>query len=321
MRRIVQYESIKAKTILSPVKAPSMPFEWSLNPYRGCQHGCSFCYARATHSFLGMPADATFHNHILLKSNAPEVLEEQLGKIARSKNGLSQLGRVAIGTATDPYQPAEAKALLTRRCLEILARYQVQTTITTRSPLVLRDVDILKLMPSVTVNLSINTLNHEVWKSLEPSTPSPEKRLETVKQLVAEGIPAGIFLAPILPYLTDAPSELQRLIEVAANYNPEFIMSSFLRLSTPEVKNWFFQTIQEAYPDLSDKYTHLFKHSAYVPRYYTEPVKKHIHSLLEQYGLNGYEPFSAKTNTRLPIPTSGPTDPVTPSPTQLSFNF
>ncbi|WP_228268274.1 SPL family radical SAM protein, partial [Klebsiella pneumoniae] len=142
-----------------------MPFSWSINPYRGCFHGCSFCYARATHRFLDMKADDSFQNHIFVKSNAAESLEKQLEKLAkkygRNPDVLAQqVGLVAIGTATDPYQPVEGKAKLTRECLKVLAKYQVPTTITTRSPLVLRDLDLLRQMPIVSINVSISTLDN-----------------------------------------------------------------------------------------------------------------------------------------------------------------
>ncbi|WJH32604.1 radical SAM protein [Paenibacillus sp. CC-CFT747] len=199
MKRRIEYDRITTKQILNRVTTPSMPFEWSINPYRGCQHGCSFCYARAFHSFLGMDYDDTFQNHILIKENAAASLEAQLAKMAKTKGGLKQIGRIAIGTATDPYQPAEAAEKLTRQCLEVLMRYPVPLTITTRSPLVLRDLDLLKRLPVLSVNFSLQTMNTEVWKAMEPSTPSPAKRLEAVQALTQAGIPVGVFMAPILP--------------------------------------------------------------------------------------------------------------------------
>jgi DNA repair photolyase len=294
MSRQIKYEAIHSKTLLNRVTAPSMPFEWSINPYRGCQHGCSFCYARNTHSFLGMETDDKFQNHIFFKENAPEALEEQLKKMLRSKAGAQKIGRVAIGTATDPYQPVEAKALLTRKCLEILAAYQVPTSITTRSPLVLRDLDLLKQMPVISVNLSVNTMDISVWKNLEPSTPAPLKRLETVQQLNEEGVPAGIFLAPLLPLLTDQPDQLQAVITAAAKHKAMFAMPSFLRLSTAPVKSWFFHVLEQHYPQLMPKYNKLYEHSSYLPNYYREAARKTIEAILKEHGVSGIEPFSGQ---------------------------
>jgi DNA repair photolyase len=318
LSRKIRYDHIQTKNTMNRVTAPSMPFEWSINPYRGCQHGCSFCYARATHSFLGMATDDTFQNHILLKSNAPEALEAQLRKMTGSRSSRRNVGKVAIGTATDPYQPVEAKAELTRKCLEILAEYQIPVSITTRSPLVLRDIELLRRLPVSSVNISINTLDTSVWKQMEPSTPSPAKRFETVLHLVEEGIPAGIFLAPILPYLTDSTEDLRDIIASAAKHKTQFVMSSFLRLSTSEVKVWFFNTLRQYYPELVEKYAELYQHSAYVPQSYREPVSQQIRALLVEHGLTDIEPFQRK-NMASVVKEEGTQE--NPGPIQLSFGF
>ncbi|MCC2683296.1 MAG: radical protein [Paenibacillaceae bacterium] len=315
-RRHIQYEEIRAKTILNKVNAPSMPFEWSINPYRGCQHGCSFCYARATHTFLGMDADDTFQNHILMKKNAAEALEEQLSRMARSRGGLSRVGQVAIGTATDPYQPAEAKEGITRQCLEVLAKYRVPTSITTRSPLILRDLDVLVRMPILSVNFSANTLNYRVWRNMEPSTPAPLKRLEAVRELTDAGIPAGIFMAPILPWLTDSAADLQALFEAAADHRAQFVMSSYLRFNRSEVKLWFFGVLRQSYPELVEKYAELYEHSVGVPTGYKEPAMALIRSLLRRYRLDDMETY----HRRHPELTANES-PAEAEPVQLSFNF
>lgn len=316
MPRRIEYEPIRSKTILNKVNAPSMPFQWSINPYRGCQHGCSFCYARATHTFLGMEADDAFQNHIFLKANAAEALEAQLIKIARSRSGLKSIGHVAIGTATDPYQPAEAKAKLTRQCLEVLAKYKIPVSITTRSPLILRDIDVLRRMPVTSVNFSIHTLDMTIWRNMEPSTPAPRQRLKAVRELAEAGIPAGIFLAPILPLLTDRPADLQAVIEAAAEHRAQFVMASFLRFNRPEVKVWFFQMLSQTYPHLAEPYAKLYDGSPTLPPSYREPVMKKIRALLRQYGLNGLEPFNSR-------PASGADEgsPDEAKPVQLSFSF
>lgn len=281
----IRFEPIGAKTVLNAVKAPSMPFDYSLNPYRGCQHGCSFCYARSTHSFLGDNADDSFRTHIYLKESAPEVLREQLAKRSRSRQGLASLGQVAIGTATDPYQPVEAKRQLTRSCLEVLAEYGVPASITTRSPLVLRDLDVLKKLPAVTVNISCSTLDRAIWRATEPATPFPLKRLETVRQLGEAGIRAGVFLAPVLPVLTDSEERLREMMETSVSHGARFVMPSYLRLSTPEVKVWFFRMLEESYPSLLPTYARLFRHTHYAADEYRRPKMAFIRALLEEYGL------------------------------------
>ncbi|MEB3100854.1 radical SAM protein [Paenibacillaceae bacterium T2] len=314
MKDTVQFEEIRCKTALNPVKAPSMPFDWSINPYRGCQHGCSFCYARSTHTFLGRNADDTFQKHIFLKKNAPEMLETQLSKMSKSRKGLT-VGPIAIGTATDPYQPAEARNRLTRQCLEILVRYPVPLTITTRSPLILRDLDLLKQIPDITVNISINTLNLSVWRNMEPFSPSPVKRLETVKRLNREGIRAGIFLAPILPYLTDNLQEIAELIGRASRCKAKFVMPSILRLSTQEVRSWFFLTLQRHYPRLTGKFGFLYRSSTYPHADYSRPLMEAIEGILARHDLAGKEPLSDRTVTK-EAPGSKDNGPI-----QLSFSF
>ncbi|MDF2959350.1 MAG: radical protein [Paenibacillus sp.] len=306
----IQYEPMQAKTILNPVKAPSMPFDWSINPYRGCQHGCSFCYARSTHSFLGEEADDAFQSHIFLKSDAPAVLRGQIEKRLRGKKPNRDWGQVAIGTATDPYQQIESKAMLTRGCLEVLAEFQIPVTITTRSPLILRDLDILHKLPLITVNISISTLNNSIWRHFEPSTPSPAQRLQTVERLRKEGIPAGIFVAPILPYITDGEVALDELVKAAADAGAQFIMPSYLRLSTSAVKVWFFQTLQQHYPQLMENYAQLYHASAYAPSAYRDPVMRYMDGLLHRNGLivKKIVPVAQKASItpRLPEEPGGP---------------
>jgi DNA repair photolyase len=283
------FQEVTTKQTMNRVKEPRMPFDWSINPYRGCAHGCSFCYARSTHSFLGMKADDSFQNHILLKSNAAEALEAQLARLARKFQGdvrqLSEyVGQVALGTATDPYQPVEVKAMITRECLKVLRKYRIRTSITTRSPLILRDLDLLRGMRITSVNISVNTLDSELCRSLEPATPMPLKRLETVQVLVENGVPAGIFLAPILPYLTDSSDELERLIAAAKRHKARFVMSSVLRL-TPEVKQWYFSTLEQRFPQMLPAYRKLYP-GVYPGSHYVQPLMQRIGSMLVKYGLS-----------------------------------
>jgi DNA repair photolyase len=314
----IQYESITCKTLLNEVKAPSMPFEKSINPYRGCQHGCSFCYARSTHSFLGLEADDSFQNHILLKSNAAEALEQQLKRMTRTDKNKAAIGRIAIGTATDPYQPIEGKMKITRQCLEVLAKYQLPTSITTRSPLILRDLDLLKEIPITSVNISVTTLDQKIWRNTEPSTPFPMKRLETVQKLNEAGIPAGVFMAPILPYLTDQLEDLTALIQQAALHQTKFVMPSYLRLSTRAVKVWFFQTLQEHYPHLVRPYADLYQHSAYASPDYRKPIQHKIHEIMEQFKILSKEPLKANRTIEVIQPES---EAKADAPVQLSFLF
>jgi DNA repair photolyase len=283
-----RFDRVEAKQVLNRVKAVSMPFDWSINPYRGCTHGCSFCYARATHSFLGMETDDTFQNHILMKSNGAESLEKQLARIANRFDGdlyevSRHVGLVAIGTATDPYQPIEAKEYLTRDLLKVLRKYEIATTITTRSPLILRDIGLLKEMNITSINISVNTLNREIWRNVEPATPFPMKRLETVQKLVDEGIRAGIFVAPILPFLTDRTTELETLFSASKQHKVQFVVPSVLRLA-PDVKSWYFKVIELHYPHLIRKYREMYG-GVYPSKVYSDALKKRLHTLMAKYEL------------------------------------
>lgn len=284
-----QFEPITSKQVMNRVNSPGMPFRWSLNPYRGCAHGCSFCYARETHVYLGMGADDSFRTHILVKENAAEALEDQLRRMLRRHGGRlsalhEEIGVLAIGTATDPYQPVEARAKRTRACLEVLARYRVPVSITTRSPLILRDLDLLHEMDVRSIHLSVHTLDKDIWRRLEPATPHPEKRLKTVQTLVDHGLNAGIFLAPILPCLTDSTPALEAVIQAAAAHGTRFVVPSVLRL-TPDVKRWFFSVVGAHYPKHLPALRRLYTR-AYPPAAYVDPLLGRIHRLTARYGVS-----------------------------------
>lgn len=294
MRTPPTFENISAKQVMNKVTSPAMPFRWSLNPYRGCTHGCSFCYARTTHTFMGMTPDDSFRQHIFIKENAADVLEVQLARKLKAHRGnyeklAEEVGLLNIGTATDPYQPIEARRRETRKCLEVLARYRVPTSITTRSPLILRDLDVLQNMDIHSVNISLNTLDKAVWRSLEPATPAPAKRLETVRTLTDASVPAGILMAPILPFLTDSNEQLHEVISAAAEHHAAFLIPSVLRLN-PEVKTWFLRTIDEHYPELTAKYRGLFR-GAYAPQSYVQPLMQCAKALMHKFGLSSGSTF------------------------------
>lgn len=195
----------------------------------------------------------------------------------------ADIGHVAIGTATDPYQPAESRTRITRSCLEVLARYQVPVSITTRSPLVLRDIDLLTRINLLSVNLSVNTLNRTVWRAFEPMSPAPVKRLAAVKELRRHSLQAGVFLAPILPSLTDATRDLDDVLAAAAEAKAAYVMASVLRL-TPDVKAWYLQAVERFAPELLPTYRRLYR-QAYPPRGYVDGVMRRVDTLLARHGL------------------------------------
>jgi len=275
-------EPIAARTVLNPVRAPSMPFRWSINPYRGCGHGCSFCYARSTHLYLDRPADDTFQRHIFWKAGAPDILRGQLERLAR----LGKLpDHVAVGTATDPYQPLEAEKRLTRGCLEVLAEFGVPFSVTTRSPLVLRDLDILRKAPAKAVNISLHTLDAQIWRRFEPASPPPRRRLEAAGRLAEAGVPVNIFVAPVLPYLTDSAEAAAELAEACFERGVHGVMVDVLELAAPEVKVWFFSALRRHYPELAPLYGHLYHRSSRPPESYRGPVRRRMEAEFAKRGL------------------------------------
>ena len=242
------YREIPCKTALNRVSG--MPFRWSLNPYRGCVHGCHYCYARATHPYLGLNADEDFETKIIVKSNMPEVLRQELRKASWRRE------RVAIGTATDAYQPCEGRYRLTRRCLEALRDYQTPISIVTKSTLILRDLDLLTELargPGATVYFTITTLDPAIWRLIEPGTPPPHKRLQVLQRLGEAGVTAGVFLAPILPGITDSTESIETVAAAAKEHGAVSFGSSVLRLA-PAVKEHYLGFVEATFPELLPRY-------------------------------------------------------------------
>ncbi|SFS44995.1 SPL family radical SAM protein [Marininema halotolerans] len=268
---------VRPRTLLTQVKEERMPFSWSINPYRGCGHGCHFCYARQTHTWLGFHTDDSFRNNIIVKKEAAQILREELHK------GKWKGGGIAVGTVTDPYQQIEGKLKITREILRVLREYSVPISITTRSPLILRDLDLLRDMKIDSINISISTLSEEVWKQTEPSSPHPKQRLLAVKKLNEARIQAGVFLAPIMPYLTDQDEQLEAVIREAGVNKAQFLIPSVLRLK-PEVKDWFFRQIHRSFPKIYPRLVRLYE-GGYAPEEYVRGIREKVLRLAEEEGL------------------------------------
>lgn len=231
-----RYYRDPSRTLLSTNDSPDIPFDTSLNPYRGCMHGCAYCYARPTHEYLGFSAGLDFETRILVKSEAPELLRKKLA----SKSWKPQV--VALSGVTDAYQPAEQNLRLTRRCLEVFAEFRNPVGIVTKSALVTRDVDILGEMAEwngAMVHVSLTTLDDELRRALEPRTASPKRRLDAIRQLAAADIPVGAMIAPIIPGLNDA--EIPALVAAAAEAGARSASTVLLRLPhglAPLFEDW-----------------------------------------------------------------------------------
>jgi DNA repair photolyase len=220
------YHETTCKTALNRVRG--MPFAWSLNPYRGCTHGCHYCYARSTHTYYGLSVGKDFSSKIIVKTNFVESLRREL----QSRSW--QREPVAIGTATDAYQPCEGRYRITRRVLEALRDCRTPASVVTKSTLVLRDADLLAELARVagaTVYFTVTTLDPDVWRAVEPGTPPPAKRLCVMRRLVDAGVPCGVFLAPILPGITDSADSIDAVAAAAKAHGAISFGTSVLRLA------------------------------------------------------------------------------------------
>ena len=253
---------VRAKSALNRVPPQSrVPFNWTVNPYRGCTHACVYCFARPTHEYLGLGAGRDFEREVVVKVNAPEVLRAELARPSwRGEH-------VALGTNTDPYQWVEGRYRLMRGIWAALRDARNPCSILTKSPLLLRDVDLLKEIAAVTdvsACLSVPTLDEKAWRSTEPHTPHPRARLEAVAELNREGIPTGILISPLMPGVNDAPQQVERIIELATEAGAVSIGGNtlFLRGAVREI---FFDWLRAHRPDLLPRYERLYRDGAYAP--------------------------------------------------------
>ncbi len=249
----ITYVDAPCKSVLNRVEG--MPFHWSINPYTGCAHACRYCYARAFYTRSEKGSAADFDSVVYVKSNAPEVLRGEVMKRSWKRE------MVVVGAATDPYQPGEAKFRITRGILETLLHARTPVSIITKGPLVLRDLDVLKRLaegPGVEVNVTIPTLDEKAWRTFEPSAPPPLARMEAVRRLNEAGVPAGVFVAPMLPGITDSEEMLRDLMTAAKEAGAPYVMPITLRLA-PGVREWFLPFVSRYYPELTLQYCRLYQ--------------------------------------------------------------
>lgn len=233
----------RPRRVVSRNTSPDLSFDRSINPYRGCEHGCIYCYARPSHAYLGMSAGLDFETRLIARPQAPDLLAHEL-----SARGY-QPAPLAIGTNTDPYQPIERDYLIMRRCLEVLRDFRHPVVVTTKGQLIERDIDILADMAAaglVQVGIGVTTLQPELARRMEPRVPSPQRRLKMIERLSAAGIPVRVMASPLVPGLTDA--ELENIL--AAGCTAGATLASWILLRLPfEVSTLFQQWLSQHYPD------------------------------------------------------------------------
>ncbi len=275
----VEYREEPCRSALNRVQG--MPFGWSLNPYMGCAHRCTFCYVRAFEARADRPADDRYGTSIRVKTNVAEVLRRELARASWEREP------VAIGAATDPYQPAEGRYRLTRACIEALADAANPFAIITRGPLIVRDLDVLAAaarVADVSVTFSIPTLDEEVWRRTEPGTAPPRQRMRALKRLVDAGIRTGVGMAPILPGLTDRPELLAEVVRAARAAGATGIWSNLLYLK-PGTREHFLDALERDWPELLPEYERLYARRAYLPADETKPVREQVRALARSHGI------------------------------------
>jgi DNA repair photolyase len=275
----VEYREEPCRSALNKVKG--MAFGWSLNPYMGCVHRCTFCYVRAFERRADRPFDERYGTSIRVKVNVVEVLRKELARPSWQCEG------VAIGAATDPYQPAEGKYRLTRGCIEALAEASNPFSLITRGPMIVRDLDVLAeaaRRAKVSITFSIPTLDDDVWRKTEPSTAHPRQRLRAVKELVDAGIKVGVGMAPILPGISDRPEQLREVVKAAREAGATGVWTNLLFLR-PGTREHFLENLAQDWPEQLEHYRELYKGRAYLQSAETKPLRQQVAALAREYGV------------------------------------
>jgi DNA repair photolyase len=273
----VDYLEVQCKSALNPVKG--MGFNWSLNPYTGCEHRCAFCYVRAFELRADRPSDDRYGRAVRIKTNVAAVLRSELSRRSWRKE------TVVIGAATDPYQPAEGRYRLTRQCLTAMRDFSNPTAIITRGPMIVRDIDVLSDLArraNLHITFSIPTLDEDVWRRTEPGTAHPRQRLRAIEKLVAAGIDVGVGMAPILPGLTDRLDGIEAVIKAARAAGATGLWAGMLYLREG-TKEHFMSVLGRHWPELLPRYEQAYRARAYLPPAFGEPTMKAVKRLRSLY--------------------------------------
>jgi DNA repair photolyase len=276
----VEYFTLPAKSLLNRcVSNRQMPFTWTINPYRGCEFGCKYCYARYTHEFMEMRDGMEFEQKIYVKQHAAELLSQELRRV---KPGES----IALGTATDPYQPAERRYEVTRAILEEFARHRgFELGIVTKSNLVVRDRDVLKEIARsnrISIHITVTTLDVDLARILEPRAPRPDLRIEALRTLSEDGLRCGVSCSPVVPGITDAPRDLEAVVKAAAEAGADYVFANplFLKPCSAAV---FLPFLEQNFPQLADNYRQRYQDRAFLPATYAKRLSHLITGLRRKY--------------------------------------
>jgi DNA repair photolyase len=312
-RGITFYE-VRARSIINRVPdASRVPFRWTINPYRGCSHACFYCFARNTHTYLDLDAGQDFNSRIVVKINASALLRKELAAPRwRSEH-------IAMGTNVDCYQRAEGRYRLMPGIIQALRDAANPFSILTKGSLILRDLELLQQAAEVTAvgtNVSVGSVDPYLWRSLEPGTPSPQKRLEVCRTLNDGGIPCGVLMAPIIPFLSDSPSAIEAGVKAIAESGATHVAPIVLHLR-PGAREWFMAWLAEHHPDLVPKYQRLYGRGSYAPKPYQAEVTGRVHELATRFGIGRAGPRDTRRIAE--APRRNPAPPLEEAPEQLAL--
>ena len=278
----VEYFTLPAKSLLNRcVSRRNLPFDWSINPYRGCEFACKYCYARYTHEFMEMRDGLEFEQKIYVKQHAAGLLRHELRRVKPQEC-------IALGTATDPYQPAERRYEITRSILEEFAEHRgYELGIVTKSNLVVRDIDVLKKVAKhnrLSVHITVTTLDVELARILEPRAPRPDLRMEAVRALSQAGLRVGVSCCPVIPGITDSPQNIEAVVQAAAQAGGDYVFANplFLKPCSAAV---FLPVLETSFPHLVENYRQRYQDRAFLPPAYAKRLGELVHRLREKYGI------------------------------------
>jgi DNA repair photolyase len=280
--RGISFLEVQARSIINRVpEASRMPFRWTINPYRGCSHACTYCYARNSHTYLDLDAGADFNSKIVVKVNAPALLRRELA--APRWQG----EHIAMGTNVDCYQRAEGRYRLMPGIIGALRDAANPFSILTKGTLILRDLDLLAEAAEVTdvgLSVSVGSVDKSISRSVEPGTPSPQRRLDVCAAISARGLRCGVLMGPVLPFLTDSPAQLEATVRQIAAAGAASVTPIVLHLRTG-AREWFGRWLSEQHPRLVQPYRRLYRSGAYAPRQYQQRVAAEVAELAARYGV------------------------------------
>ncbi|MDK9495045.1 Rv2578c family radical SAM protein [Streptomyces katrae] len=310
--RGITFHEVRARSIVNRVPGASrMPFEWTVNPYRGCSHACVYCFARKTHGYLDLDTGIGFDSQIVVKVNAPELLRRELA--APRWGG----AHIAMGTNVDCYQRAEGRYRLMPGIIGALRERANPFSILTKGTLILRDLPLLRQAAGVTevgVCVSVGFTDTDLWRTVEPGTPSPAARLAAVRALTDAGLECGVLMAPVIPFLGDSPEQLRATVRAVAASGAASVTPLVLHLR-PGAREWFTAWLGRHHPHLVERYERMYAGGSYAPTWYQRRITRQVHELAAEFGIG---PARRGRPRALPEP-ERPAAPAPAGPTQLTL--